>query len=208
MQWCPCNKHKQFLISYKMVVSFRLNSFDFPPLSLSTVSKPVSSVPASLSVATACRSSSDISPSSHKSLSDATKVCGGTVCSSNVYSSKPIHPSKPVCLSNTRTSKPISSSNFHLSKRAFPRNISLVDLFVQVMFVKIKIMIIQVNPFVQVMFAQGNSFVQAVTFQVNPFVQTMLFYVKLLIQVNFIPINLLVLVIFFQINLFAYVIFV
>ena len=107
-----------------MVVSFRLNSCDFPPLSLSTVSKPVSSVPASLSVATACRSSSDISPSSHKSLSDATKVCHGTVCSSNVYSSKPIHPSKPVCLSNTRTSKPISSSNFHLSKRACPRNIS------------------------------------------------------------------------------------
>ena len=47
-----CNKQKQFLISYKMAVSFKLNNFDFPPLSFSTVSKPVSSVPASLSFAT------------------------------------------------------------------------------------------------------------------------------------------------------------
>ena len=43
-----CNKHKQFLISYKMAVSFKLNNFDFLALSFSTVSKPVSSVPASL----------------------------------------------------------------------------------------------------------------------------------------------------------------
>ena len=28
-----CNKQKQFLISYKMAVSFKLNNFDFPPLS-------------------------------------------------------------------------------------------------------------------------------------------------------------------------------
>ena len=28
-----CNKHKKFLISYKMAVSFKLNNFDFPPLS-------------------------------------------------------------------------------------------------------------------------------------------------------------------------------
>ena len=48
-----CNKHKQFLAFYKMAVSFKLNNSDFPPLS-STVSKPVSSVPASLSFATAC----------------------------------------------------------------------------------------------------------------------------------------------------------
>ena len=43
-----CNKHKQFPISYKMAVSFKLNKFDFPPLSFSTVSKPVSSPPPSL----------------------------------------------------------------------------------------------------------------------------------------------------------------
>ena len=49
-----CNKHKQFLTSYKVAVSFKLNNFDFPLLSFSTVSKPVSSVPASLSFDTTC----------------------------------------------------------------------------------------------------------------------------------------------------------
>ena len=67
-----------------MAVSFELNNFDFPPLSFSPVSKPVPSVPASLSFATACRSSSCVSAFSHKSLSDPTNVCDGTVCSSNV----------------------------------------------------------------------------------------------------------------------------
>ena len=41
-----CNKQKQFLTSCKMAVSLNINNTDFHPLSFSTVSKPVSSVPA------------------------------------------------------------------------------------------------------------------------------------------------------------------
>ena len=63
-----------------MAVSFKLNYFDFPRLRSSTVFKPVSSVPASLSFATACSFSSDVSALSHKSLSDPANVCDGTVC--------------------------------------------------------------------------------------------------------------------------------
>ena len=96
----------------------------FPPLSFCTVCKPVSFVPVSLSFATACRSSRYASALSRKSLSDPTNVCDGTVCSSSVYPSKPIRPSKAVCLSNVRPSKPTISSNFYLSKPVFPRNIS------------------------------------------------------------------------------------
>ena len=120
----PCNNQNKFLMSYKMAVSFKLNNSDFPPLSYSTVSKPVSFVPVSLSFATACRSSRYASALSNKPLSDPTNVCDGTVCSSSVYPSKPIRPSKPVCLSNVRPSKPTISSNFYLSKPVCPRNIS------------------------------------------------------------------------------------
>ena len=102
---------------------FKLNNFDFSLLPFSTVSKPVSSVPAPLSFAIAWRSSSYVSALSHKSLSDPTNVCDGTNCSSNVYPSKPFRPSKPVFLSNVRPSKPIISSNFYLSKPVCPRNI-------------------------------------------------------------------------------------
>ena len=98
-----------------MAVSFKLNNFDFPPLFFFTVSKPVSSVPASL-FATACSSSSDVSTLSHKSLFDPANVCDGSVCSSNVYPSKPICPSKP--------NKPIISKNFYLSKPVCQRNIN------------------------------------------------------------------------------------
>ena len=56
-----------------MAVSFKLNNFNFPPLSFSTVSKPVSSVPALLSFAVAYSVSSDVSALSHKSLSDPDK---------------------------------------------------------------------------------------------------------------------------------------
>ena len=52
-----CNNQKQSLMSYKMAVSFKSNNSEFPCLSFSTVSKPVSFVPVSLSIATACRSS-------------------------------------------------------------------------------------------------------------------------------------------------------
>ena len=75
-----CNKHKQFLTSYKMALPFKLNNFDFLPLSSSTASKPVSSVPALLSFVTPCSFSSDVSALSHKSLSDPANVCDGTVC--------------------------------------------------------------------------------------------------------------------------------
>ena len=57
-----------------MAVSFKSNNFDFPPLSFFTVSRPVSSVPASLSFATTCRSSSYVSARPHKSLSGLTNV--------------------------------------------------------------------------------------------------------------------------------------
>ena len=107
-----------------MALYFKLNNFDLPPLSFSTVSKPVSSVPALLSFATACSSSSYISALSHKSLSDPANLFDGTVCSSNFFPSKPIRPSKPVCFSSVRPSKPIISKNFYLSKSVSPRNIS------------------------------------------------------------------------------------
>ena len=44
-----------------MTVSFKLKNFDFPPLPLSTLSKPALSVLVSLSFATTCSSSSDVS---------------------------------------------------------------------------------------------------------------------------------------------------
>ena len=77
-----------------------------------------------LSFATACRSSRYASALSHRSLTDPTNVCDGIVCSSSVYLSKPIRPSKPVCLSNVCPCKSTISSNFYLSKPVCPRNIS------------------------------------------------------------------------------------
>ena len=105
-----------------MAVSFKLSSFDFPSLSFSTITKPVYSVLASLSFATACSFSSDVSALFHKSLSDPANVCDGSVCSSNVYPSKPICLSKPVCLNSVC---PIISKNVDLSKPVPPRNINL-----------------------------------------------------------------------------------
>ena len=57
-----------------MAVSFKSNNFDFPPVSFFTLSRPVSSVPASLSFATTCRSSSYVSGRPHKSLFGLTNV--------------------------------------------------------------------------------------------------------------------------------------
>ena len=105
-----------------MAVSFKLNNFDFPIYLFYCIY--TCSVPTSLSFAIACRSCSYVSVLSHKSLSDPTNFCDGTVCSSNVYRSKPIRPSKPVCLSNVRPCKPGISSNFCLSKPVYSRNIS------------------------------------------------------------------------------------
>ena len=52
-------KHHQFMKTYKMVVSFKLNHTDFPPLLNSTVSKPAFSVSSLLSCTTASRSFSN-----------------------------------------------------------------------------------------------------------------------------------------------------
>ena len=106
-----------------MTVPFKLNNVDFPPLSFYTLSKPASSVPASLSFATACSSSCYVSALSHKSLSDPTNVCDNNVSSSHVYPSKPIRLSKPVGLNNVSPSKPIISNNFYLRKTVCPKNI-------------------------------------------------------------------------------------
>ena len=57
-----------------MAVPFKSNNFEFSPLSFFTASRPVSSVPASLSFATTCRSSSYVSARPHKSLSGPTNI--------------------------------------------------------------------------------------------------------------------------------------
>ena len=131
-----------------MAVSFKSNNFDFPPFSFSTVSRPVSSVPASLSFTSACSSSSDVIALSHKSLSDPANVGDRTVCSSNVYLSKPIRPSKPVCLNSVRPCNPVISKNVYLIKLFAQEILIPVDLFVQVMFVKVEVILVQVNEFV------------------------------------------------------------
>ena len=79
---------------------------------------------ASLSCATACSSSSDVSTYSHKSLSGPANVCADTVCSSNVYPTKPICLGKSMCLNNVRPSKLVISKKFYLSKPVCPRNIN------------------------------------------------------------------------------------
>ena len=99
-------------------MSFTLNNFDFSPLSFSTVSKSASFVPASLSFPSASSFSSDVNALSHKALSDPAKVCDGSIWSSNIYPSKPICLSKPMCLNSVRPSKPsISKKSFYLSSK-------------------------------------------------------------------------------------------
>ena len=62
-------KHNQFIKTYKMAASFKLNHADFPPLLNSTVSKPVSYVSSSLSFTTVSRSfSNKVRAISFKSL--------------------------------------------------------------------------------------------------------------------------------------------
>ena len=50
-----CSNHNEFSKSYKVAVSFNLNSADFPRLPFPSVSKPVSSVSASLPFISACK---------------------------------------------------------------------------------------------------------------------------------------------------------
>ena len=65
-------KHNQFIKTYKMVASFKLNHVDFPPLLNSTVSKPVSYISSLLSFTTALRSfSNKVRAISFKSLTKA-----------------------------------------------------------------------------------------------------------------------------------------
>ena len=49
------NHNNKFSKSYKMAVSFKLNNTDFPPLLFPSVSKPVSSISASLPFITVCK---------------------------------------------------------------------------------------------------------------------------------------------------------
>ena len=65
------------------------------------------------------------------------------------------------------------SSNIYLTKPSKPVSQEIlvaVDLFVQVMFVKVEVALFQANLFFQMMFAQVNLFVQVMLFQVNSFV--------------------------------------
>ena len=117
-----CKKHKQFLKLYKMAVFFRLDNFDFSPLCFSTVFKSVFSVSASLSFATARRSSSYVSTLSLNSRSDPQQHYDATVFSSNFYPRKPNRFSRPVYLGNIRPGKLIILNNFYPSKGIFPRN--------------------------------------------------------------------------------------
>ena len=65
-------KHNQFIKTYKMAASFKLNHADFPPLLNSTVSKPVSYVSTSLSFTTVSRFfSNKVRAISFKSLTKA-----------------------------------------------------------------------------------------------------------------------------------------
>ena len=79
-------KHNQFIKTYKMVASFKLNHADFPPLLYSTASKPVSYVSSLLSFTTVSRSFSfkvraisfkSLTKASNKHFPRATCFCPG-----------------------------------------------------------------------------------------------------------------------------------
>ena len=79
-------KHNQFIKTYKMAASFKLNHADFPPLLNSTVSKPVSYVSSSFSFTTVSRSFSNkvraisfksLTKASNKPFPRATRFCPG-----------------------------------------------------------------------------------------------------------------------------------
>ena len=79
-------KHNQFIKTYKMAASFRINHADFPPLVKSIVSKPVSLVSSSLSFTTVSRSFSDkiraisfksLTKANNKTFPRATRFCPG-----------------------------------------------------------------------------------------------------------------------------------
>ena len=146
-----CNKHKQLLISYKIAVSFKLNNFDFPRnlflqyLSLFSlfllcyhlllhIVIPVMLVLFLINL-------SLILPN----------VCDGSFCSSNVYPSKHIRPSKPVRLNSVRPSKPIILQLLFFQVNLFAKlTFAQVNPSVQVMFIPVKllvlVMIVKVNP--------------------------------------------------------------
>ena len=87
-------KHNQFIKTYKMAVSFKLNHADFPPLLNSTISKPVSSVSSSLSCTTASRSFSNkvraisfksLTKNSNKPFLRATCFCPGNFAPEHLH---------------------------------------------------------------------------------------------------------------------------
>ena len=87
-------KHNQFIKTYKMGVSFKLNHADYPPLFSSTVFRPVSSVSSSLSFTTASRSfSNKVTAISLKSLTKAinepfpraTRFCPGNFAPKHLH---------------------------------------------------------------------------------------------------------------------------
>ena len=87
-------KHNQFIKTYKMGVSFKLNHADYPPLFSSAVFRPVSSVSSSLSFTTASRSfSNKVTAISLKSLTKAinepfpraTRFCPGNFAPKHLH---------------------------------------------------------------------------------------------------------------------------
>ena len=87
-------KHNQYMKTYKMGVSFKLNHTDFPPLLNSTVSKPFSSVSSSLSCTTASRCFSNkvsalsfksLTKASNKSFPRATRFCPGNFAPKHLH---------------------------------------------------------------------------------------------------------------------------
>ena len=89
-------KHNQFIKTYKMAASFKLNHADFPSLLNSTVCKPLSYVSSSLSFKTASRSFSNkvraisftsLTKANNKPFPRATRFCPGNFAPKHLHNS-------------------------------------------------------------------------------------------------------------------------
>ena len=140
------NKHKQFLISYRMAVSFNETTLTFPfylfllylsllPLFLLRHHLLLHAVLPVMLVLFLINLS--------LSLSDPANVCDGTVCLSDVHSSKPIRCSELVCSSSVRLSTPTISKNFNLNKPVCLRNISFSRSICSSKFAKVEVMLVK-----------------------------------------------------------------
>ena len=87
-------KHNQFIKTYKMAASFKLNHADFPPLLNSTVSKPVSYVSSTFSFTTVSRSFfnkvraisfTSRTKASNKPFPRATRFCPGNFAPKHLH---------------------------------------------------------------------------------------------------------------------------